>query len=58
MTRPKPGETPANPQSGEPEPQRRGPDVWPFEVPETQRERIPVEPVGDERERGERPAPD
>jgi hypothetical protein len=60
MTKPKPHEPPVDPRSGEPGAGSPGPDVWPFDEPSEQRERITPEPVHDERGRdgdGER-APD
>lgn len=59
MTQPKTREkAPADPRSGEPDAGSRGPDVWPFEVPPEQRERVPAEPVRDDSPRDvERPAP-
>jgi hypothetical protein len=44
-------ETPADPRSGEPGAGSPAPDVWPFEVPAEQRERITPEPVHGERGR-------
>ncbi len=58
MTKPN-TQTPADPRSGEPGAGSPAPDVWPFEVPAEQRERITPEPVHGERGREgdvERPA--
>jgi hypothetical protein len=51
MTKPKTREMPVDPRSGEPGAGSPGPDVWPFEIPVEQRERITPEPARDERGR-------
>jgi len=44
-------DTPVDPRSGEPGAGSPAPDVWPFEVPPAQRERITPGPAPDERGR-------
>jgi hypothetical protein len=51
MTKPNTRETPVDPRSGEPGAGSPGPDVWPFEVPAAERERITPEPLRNERGR-------
>jgi hypothetical protein len=51
MTKPKTSDTLVDPRSGEPGAGSPGPDVWPFEVPSAQRERITPDPARDERGR-------
>jgi hypothetical protein len=54
MTGRKTPNVPREPESGEPDAGSRGPDIWPFEVPREQRERVVPDPARGDRERDDR----